>query len=145
MVEIGFTTDPRFSRSSAYCTDVARVVNAPILHVNADDPEAVTHVCQVAAEWRAAWNKDVVVDLVCSTTSLTHSVSFCTTRAQFLPRDAVCYRGTVYRYVLSSCVCLSVCDCVCMCVNIAILRITQTTSRSFMPIKILAKFEQSRP
>ncbi|CAG0884138.1 unnamed protein product [Darwinula stevensoni] len=63
--QVGFTTDPRFSRSSPYCTDVARVVNAPIFHVNADDPEAVMHVCNVAAEWRATFHKDVVVDLVC--------------------------------------------------------------------------------
>jgi len=63
--QIGFTTDPRKSRSSPYCTDVARVVNAPIFHVNADDPEAVIHVCKVAAEWRAEWGKDVVIDLVC--------------------------------------------------------------------------------
>jgi 2-oxoglutarate dehydrogenase E1 component len=63
--QIGFTTDPRFSRSSPYCTDVARVVNAPIFHVNADDPEAVMHVCKVASEWRAEWGKDVVIDLVC--------------------------------------------------------------------------------
>ncbi|CAG0924608.1 unnamed protein product, partial [Notodromas monacha] len=62
--QIGFTTDPRFSRSSPYCTDVARVVNAPIFHVNADDPEAVVHVCNVAAEWRATFHKDVVIDLV---------------------------------------------------------------------------------
>jgi len=62
--QIGFTTDPRHSRSSPYCTDVARVVNAPIFHVNADDPEAVMHVCNVAAEWRATFHKDVVVDLV---------------------------------------------------------------------------------
>ncbi|KAK3550196.1 hypothetical protein QTP86_021223 [Hemibagrus guttatus] len=63
--QIGFTTDPRMARSSPYPTDVARVVNAPIFHVNADDPEAVVYVCKVAAEWRATFRKDVVVDLVC--------------------------------------------------------------------------------
>lgn len=62
--QIGFTTDPRHSRSSPYCTDVARVVNAPIFHVNGDDPEAVMHVCNVAAEWRATFHKDVVIDIV---------------------------------------------------------------------------------
>ncbi|XP_043592397.1 2-oxoglutarate dehydrogenase, mitochondrial isoform X7 [Bombus pyrosoma] len=62
--QIGFTTDPRHSRSSPYCTDVARVVNAPIFHVNSDDPEAVMHVCKVAAEWRATFHKDVVIDIV---------------------------------------------------------------------------------
>uniref|UniRef100_A0A8C5RSB8 oxoglutarate dehydrogenase (succinyl-transferring) n=1 Tax=Laticauda laticaudata TaxID=8630 RepID=A0A8C5RSB8_LATLA len=63
--QIGFTTDPRMARSSPYPTDVARVVNAPIFHVNADDPEAVMYVCNVAAEWRNTFNKDVVIDLVC--------------------------------------------------------------------------------
>lgn len=62
--QIGFTTDPRFSRSSPYCTDVARVVNAPIFHVNADDPEAVMHVSNIAAEYRSTFHKDVVVDLI---------------------------------------------------------------------------------
>ncbi|XP_064457718.1 2-oxoglutarate dehydrogenase complex component E1-like isoform X2 [Ornithodoros turicata] len=63
--QIGFTTDPRVARSSPYCTDVARVVNAPIFHVNADDPEAVVHVSQVAADWRSRYGKDVIIDLVC--------------------------------------------------------------------------------
>merc|ERR1719322_111397 len=62
--QIGFTTDPRYSRSSPYCTDVGRVVNAPIFHVNADDPEAVIHVCRIAAEYRSTWQRDVVIDLV---------------------------------------------------------------------------------
>nr|CAD7569456.1 unnamed protein product [Timema californicum] len=63
--QVGFTTDPRHSRSSPYCTDVARVVNAPIFHVNSDEPEAVMHVCKIAAEWRATFHKDVVIDIVC--------------------------------------------------------------------------------
>jgi len=62
--QIGFTTDPRYSRSSPYCTDVGRVVNAPIFHVNADDPEAVLQVCDLAAEYRATFHKDVVIDMV---------------------------------------------------------------------------------
>merc|ERR1711962_200041 len=62
--QIGFTTDPRYSRSSPYCTDVGRVVNAPIFHVNADDPEAVMLVANIAAEFRATWHRDVVIDLV---------------------------------------------------------------------------------
>lgn len=68
--QIGFTTDPRMARSSPYPTDVARVVNAPIFHVNADDPEAVVYVCNVAAEWRATFHKDVVVDLVSKSSPL---------------------------------------------------------------------------
>ncbi|VDI12303.1 2-oxoglutarate dehydrogenase E1 component [Mytilus galloprovincialis] len=63
--QIGFTTDPRSARSSAYCTDGARMVNAPVFHVNADDPDAVVYVSKVAAEWRAEFGKDVVIDLVC--------------------------------------------------------------------------------
>merc|ERR1712226_1763409 len=62
--QIGFTTDPRYSRSSPYCTDVGRVVNAPIFHVNADDPEACIMVANLAAEWRSTWQRDVVIDLV---------------------------------------------------------------------------------
>ncbi|KAJ3403510.1 hypothetical protein HDU80_004076 [Chytriomyces hyalinus] len=63
--QIGFTTDPRFSRSTPYCSDVAKTVSAPILHVNGDDVEAVTFCMQLAAEWRAKYKKDVVVDMVC--------------------------------------------------------------------------------
>merc|ERR1719228_356066 len=62
--QIGFTTDPRHSRSTTYCTDVGRVVNAPIFHVNADDPDAVIHVSRVAAEFRQTFNTDVVIDLI---------------------------------------------------------------------------------
>ncbi|EFA10391.1 2-oxoglutarate dehydrogenase complex component E1 [Tribolium castaneum] len=62
--QVGFTTDPRFSRSSRYCSDLGKVVNAPIFHVNADDPESVIHVCNIAAEWRAKFHKDIIIDLV---------------------------------------------------------------------------------
>ncbi|XP_048514874.1 2-oxoglutarate dehydrogenase complex component E1-like [Athalia rosae] len=62
--QIGFTTDPRYSRSSPHCTDVARVVNAPIFHVHADDPDAVVYCSKVASEYRANFHNDVVLDIV---------------------------------------------------------------------------------
>ncbi|CBI31715.3 unnamed protein product, partial [Vitis vinifera] len=63
--QVAFTTDPRSGRSSQYCTDVAKALNAPIFHVNGDDMEAVVHVCELAAEWRQTFHSDVVVDVVC--------------------------------------------------------------------------------
>merc|ERR1719498_2089102 len=62
---VGFTTDPRFARSSYHCTNVAKINDAPILHVNADDVDAVLFACNLAAEYRQTWRKDIVVDLVC--------------------------------------------------------------------------------
>ncbi|KAI8905581.1 thiamine diphosphate-binding protein [Gorgonomyces haynaldii] len=62
--QIGFTTDPRFNRSTPYCSDVAKTVAAPIIHVNADDTEAVVFACELAAEWRSKYKNDVVVDIV---------------------------------------------------------------------------------
>jgi len=62
---IGFTTDPRASRSSYHCTNVAKGVEAPILHANGDDIEAVMHVCKVASEWRQTFARDIIVDIVC--------------------------------------------------------------------------------
>lgn len=63
--QVGFTTDPVSSRSTPYCTDLAKMLNCPILHVNGDDPEAVVHVCEFASEWRQRYKSDVVIDLVC--------------------------------------------------------------------------------
>ena len=63
--QVGFTTAPEASRSSVYCTDVARMVQAPIFHVNGDDPEAVVRVAALAFEFRQAFKKDVVVDMLC--------------------------------------------------------------------------------
>ena len=63
--QIGFTTPPSQARSSRYCTDVAKVVEAPIFHVNGDDVEAVIRVCRLAVEYRQRFGRDAVVDLVC--------------------------------------------------------------------------------
>jgi 2-oxoglutarate dehydrogenase E1 component len=63
--QVGFTTAPEYSRSSLYSTDVARMIQAPIFHVNGDDPETVVRVARLAFEYRQAFNKDVVIDLVC--------------------------------------------------------------------------------
>ncbi len=63
--QIGFTTMPKFSRSGPYCTDVAKMLDAPIFHVNGDDPEAVVHVTRIATEFRQKFKKDVVIDIFC--------------------------------------------------------------------------------
>ena len=64
--QIGFTTsDPRDSRSTLYCTDIVKMIDAPVLHVNGDDPEAVVLCTQLALQYRQDFNKDVVVDIVC--------------------------------------------------------------------------------
>ncbi len=63
--QIGFTTNPRYSRSSPYCTDVAKMIEAPIFHVNGDNPEAVVHVAKIAIEFRQRFQKPVVIDMFC--------------------------------------------------------------------------------
>ena len=63
--QIGFTTMPQYGRSAPYCTEIAKMVQAPIFHVNGDDPEAVVHVCRLATEFRNKFKVDVVVDMFC--------------------------------------------------------------------------------
>ena len=63
--QIGFTTMPHYGRSAPYCTEIAKIVQAPIFHVNGDDPEAVVHVCRLAAEFRNKFKTDVIVDMFC--------------------------------------------------------------------------------
>ena len=63
--QIGFTTNPRFSRSSPYPSDVAKMVEAPIFHCNGDDPEAVVYAAKIATEFRQKFHKPVVVDMFC--------------------------------------------------------------------------------
>ncbi len=63
--QIGFTTNPVNSRSGPYCSEVAKIVQAPILHVNGDDPEAVVHAARIAIEFRQTFNKDIVLDMFC--------------------------------------------------------------------------------
>jgi len=63
--QIGFTTSPEYARSSPYPSDVAKMVDAPILHVNGDDPEAVVYATRIATEFRLKFNRDVVIDLIC--------------------------------------------------------------------------------
>ncbi|MBP2474503.1 2-oxoglutarate decarboxylase [Crossiella equi] len=63
--QVGFTTAPESSRSSQYCTDVAKMIEAPVFHVNGDDPEACVWVAKLAMEYRRAFGKDVVIDMIC--------------------------------------------------------------------------------
>jgi 2-oxoglutarate dehydrogenase E1 component len=63
--QIGFTTNPKNSRSTSYCTDIAKFLNAPIFHVNSDDADAVVKVCKLASEYRQKYHGDVVIDMVC--------------------------------------------------------------------------------
>ncbi|MER2520725.1 MAG: 2-oxoglutarate dehydrogenase E1 component [Bdellovibrionales bacterium] len=63
--QVGFTTGPKYARSGVYCTDVAKMIQAPIFHVNGDDVESVVHVAELAAEFRQKFRKDIVIDMVC--------------------------------------------------------------------------------
>ena len=63
--QVGFTTSPHAARSSTYSTDIAKMIQAPVFHVNGDDPEACVRVARLAFEYRQAFNKDVVIDMIC--------------------------------------------------------------------------------
>jgi 2-oxoglutarate dehydrogenase E1 component len=63
--QIGFTTEPRQARTSYHCTDAAKMIEAPVFHVNGDDVDAVVSVCKLAVDFRQKFNRDVVVDIVC--------------------------------------------------------------------------------
>ena len=63
--QVGFTTAPEHARSSQYCTDVAKMIGAPVFHVNGDDPEACVWVAKLAVEYRERWHNDVVIDMIC--------------------------------------------------------------------------------
>ncbi len=63
--QIGFTTSPRFARSSPYPSDISKMVEAPIIHVNGDDPEAAVYAARIATDFRLKFNRDVVIDLIC--------------------------------------------------------------------------------
>ena len=63
--QVGFTTNPSDARSTRYCTDLARMLDAPIFHVNGDDPEALWHIMKIATEYRYTFHKDVFIDLIC--------------------------------------------------------------------------------
>ena len=99
--QIGFTTPPESSRSTAYCTDVARMLDVPVFHVNGEDPEAVSQVIRLAMEFREAFSRDVVIDMYCFR-KYGHNEGDEPTFTNPLMYDVVRARGTVRESYLAN-------------------------------------------
>ena len=99
--QVGFTTDPDESRTSAYATDVAKMLDIPIFHVNGEDPDAVSHVINLACAFRAKWRRDVVIDMYCFR-KYGHNEGDDPSFTQPLMYDNIRKRGTVREHYLEN-------------------------------------------
>ena len=99
--QVGFTTHPEESRTSAYATDVAKMLDIPIFHVNGEDPDAVSHVINLACAFRAKWRRDVVIDMYCFR-KYGHNEGDDPSFTQPLMYDNIRKRGTVRAHYLEN-------------------------------------------